>query len=270
MLEARYTCGCDGEYRASRAAQSLRVVPAACRVRRARAPRERVAPERNNDMGLEIFWGSGSGPSWRVLLAATIKGVPFESRLLSFSAREHKTPEMLAMNPRGKVPVLRDGAYTLYESFAIVSYLDRKFPAPPLFGATPEEAGTVVRTVMEHECYGAPAIGVITRALLFNRLADYRESVEDGLPTLRAELQRLEAQLGERAWLVGEAISAADVFVFPTIKTLERALSRPGAAAIDHGLRPLGATLPRLAAWVARVEALPGYAATYPPHWRES
>ena len=40
-------------------------------------------------MALEVFWGSGSGPAWRVLLALAVKGVPYESRLLSFAKGEH-------------------------------------------------------------------------------------------------------------------------------------------------------------------------------------
>ena len=221
-------------------------------------------------MALEIFWGSGSGPAWRVLLALEVKGVPYESRLLSFSNREHKTPEVLAMAPRGKVPLLRDGTFTLYESLAILTYIDRKFPEPALFGATAEEAGTIVRVVMEHECYGGPAISAFTRPLLFGTFEENREKVKGALPTLREELGRLEEQLGARAWLVGSAISAADIFAFPALKTLERAMGKPGADTLDHRLRPLGASFPKVAAWVARIEALPGYAATYPPHWREA
>src|SRR3954449_5755277 len=56
-------------------------------------------------MALEVFWGSGSGPAWRVLLALAIKGVPYESKLLSFAKREHKSEEILALTARGKVPV---------------------------------------------------------------------------------------------------------------------------------------------------------------------
>lgn len=223
-------------------------------------------------MSIEVFWGSGSGPSWRVLLTLTVKKVPFEPRLLQFSKREHKTPEMLAMNPRGKVPVLRDGKYSLYESLAIMTYLDRKYPAAPvLFGTTPEEAGTIMRLVMEHECYVSPALSTVTRPLLFGPFDDdKRELVVAGLPALRAELESLDAQLAAHAWLAGDALTAADLFVFPSLKTLERALSKPAAQSFGQSLQPLAAALPRLAAWVARIEAIPGYDATYPPHWRES
>jgi glutathione S-transferase len=220
-------------------------------------------------MALEIFWGSGSGPAWRVLLALAVKKIPYESRLLTFSKGEHRSPEMLAINPRGKVPMLRDGAFTLYESLAIMSYLDRKYPETPLFGTTAEETGTIMRVVMEHQCYGGTAIAAVTTPLLFGQLDAQREAVVAALPALREELGKLEAQLGTTAWLAGDSLSAADVFVLPAIKTLERALGKPGADTLDHGMRPLSTAFPKLAAWVAKIEALPGYDATYPPHWRQ-
>jgi glutathione S-transferase len=50
-------------------------------------------------MALEIFWGSGSPYSWRVLLAAEFKRLKYESRLLEFSKGHLKTLEFLQMNP---------------------------------------------------------------------------------------------------------------------------------------------------------------------------
>ena len=223
-------------------------------------------------MALEIFWGSGSGPAWRVLLALAVKKVPYESRLLSFSKREHKSPEFLALNPRGKVPALRDGAYAVYESLAILTYLDRKHPEPPLFGASAEDAATIMRIVMEHECYGAPAMGAVSRPILFGKLDEDRANVSvvtAALPILKEELARLEKELAPGPCLAGSALSAADLFVYPTLKSLERAFGKPSASLVEHGLAPLAATFPKLAAWAARIEALPGYDATYPPHWRE-
>jgi glutathione S-transferase len=219
-------------------------------------------------MALELFWGSGSGPAWRVLLALEVKGVSYQSRLLSFAKGEHRSPEVLALNTRGKVPALRDGAYTIYESLAMITYLDRKHPDPPLFGTTPEDAGTIMRLIMEHECYGGEAISKFAAPLLFSEIAEKSQAVMAALPALREELGRLETALGSRPWLVGETISAADIFVYPGIKTLERALAKPDAETLDHGLRSLAVSFPKLADWMIRVEALPGYAATYPPHWR--
>jgi len=54
-------------------------------------------------MAIEVFWGSGSPVAWRVLLALEYKRLPYVSHLLQFSKQEHKSPQMLALNPRGRV-----------------------------------------------------------------------------------------------------------------------------------------------------------------------
>ena len=56
-----------------------------------------------------------SPPSWMIQLALEEKELPYETRLLSFSAGEHRSPEMLARNPRGTVPVLTDGLARTYD-----------------------------------------------------------------------------------------------------------------------------------------------------------
>ena len=87
-------------------------------------------------MAIELYWGSGSPFAWRVMLTLEVKKLAYESKLLEFSKGEHKTPAYLRLNPRGKVPTLKDGDFAVYESIAIMAYLDRKYPEPPLFGKT--------------------------------------------------------------------------------------------------------------------------------------
>ncbi len=219
--------------------------------------------------GLKIYWGSGSGPAWRVLLAAELKKLPYESKLLSFSGREHKTPEMLALNPRGKVPVLVDGDYALYESIAILAYLDAKYPTPPLFGRSPEDKGRVWCRVMELESYLNAASRTVTRPLLFGQLAEKEAEVKEGIAPLHEELARLEGWLEGASYLAGESVSAADLVALPLVMTILRAAGKPGADALDLGLSPLSARYPKLDAWKSRMEAIPGYERTYPPHWRD-
>jgi glutathione S-transferase len=98
---------------------------------------------------VEIYWISGSPFAWRVLLTAEVKGISYEGKLLEASKDELKTPEFLAINPLGRVPALRDGNFTLHESLAIMVYLDRKHPSPPLFGRTAEEAGRIFQCISE-------------------------------------------------------------------------------------------------------------------------
>jgi len=218
---------------------------------------------------MDVYWGSGSGPSWRVLLTLAVKKASYTSHLLSFAKREHQTDAMLALNPRGKVPVLRDGDVVLYESLAIMTYLDRKLPDPPLFGATAAEAGHVMRVVSEHQAYAIDAISAFSRPLLFNKLETQRDQVLLAVDGARAEVARLENELADRPWLASTRLTAADLYVYPHVATLERALGKPSASTLDHGFTPFRDVFPRLGAWCRRVEALDGFDATYPPHWRE-
>jgi glutathione S-transferase len=217
---------------------------------------------------LEVHWGSGSPFAWRVLLALEIKKIPYTSRLIEFSKQQHKAPEFLALNPRGKVPVIKDGDFTLAESLAILAYLDRKVPEPPLFGRTPEETGRVWRSISETISYLDPPAVRIVGPLFFNKSAEKADDIRDALKPTHDELKRMEAALSRSHWLSGEAISAADIVAHPTIESLLRAAGKDAASAFDLGLLPLERHYPAIAAWRERIHALPGYERTYPPHWR--
>lgn len=221
-------------------------------------------------MAIEVFWSSGSPFSWRVLLALEAKHLPYTSRLLEMSKREHQDPGYLAINPRGQVPALRDGDYLVYESIAILAYLDRKYPEIPLLGATAEDSGVIWRSICETMSYLEQPTDEFILPLYRGQASAKADVVRAQLPPIQAELARLEATLreGGRRWLVTPTLSAADLAVFPLVMSLQRAASKPAAAPFEHGLTPFGEKFPALAAWVARIEALPGYERTYPPHWR--
>jgi hypothetical protein len=70
------------------------------------------------------------------------------------------------------------------------------------------------------------------------------------------------------ALLAGGELSAADLGAFPLIETLIRAAGKDAAGSSDLRLLPIDETYPATAAWRARIQALPGYERTYPPHWR--
>lgn len=215
---------------------------------------------------LEIFWGSGSPYAWRVLLAAELKRIPYESRLLEFSKGDLRTPEFLALNPRGKVPVIRDGDFVLAESIAILAYLDRKYPERPLLGKTPEEAGRIWAAITTFESYVRDTTTPLNRWLFGDK--PRTPDIDEARANVGRELDRVEARLADHDWLVGDAISAADVVWFPTLRTYMRAAARNEARTREVALHPLAEVYPNLARWVARVEAQPGYDKTFPPHWR--
>ena len=83
-------------------------------------------------MSLTFFFGSGSPYAWKVWLALEHKGIPFVAKRLSFDNNDTKTPEFLAINPRGRVPAILDGDFPLWESSAIIEYLEERYPERPL------------------------------------------------------------------------------------------------------------------------------------------
>lgn len=221
---------------------------------------------------ITFYWGSGSPWAWRAMIGLELKGLRYESRLLQFSKGEHKSPQMLALNPRGKVPVLVHGDVVVYESLAILAYLDRAFPEPPLFGATPQAAAQVWRLVSEHDAYVAPVGVRIARPLFFGGPEAVEEKADDiraAAEELHKELAGLEARLATGQWLVGERPSAADATYFVSLQQILRASGKPAAEPLALGFTPLGDRYPRLAAWAERLAALPGIDKTWPPHWSQ-
>jgi glutathione S-transferase len=200
-------------------------------------------------------------------------GLPYESKLLEFSKGQHKTPEFLALNPRGKVPVLRDGDFVVYESLAILEYLDR-LGSGALYGTTPREAAVTARIISEFESYAREPIAKVMRHLFVVSGAPATpqtptaEQAVAANETVRLELATLGGLVKNRPWLAGERPGAADAAIYPYVRLLVRAISKADARARELGLSPFFDAFPELARWFGRVEELPGYERTFPPHWR--
>jgi len=220
-------------------------------------------------MAIELYWGSGSPYSWRVLLALEYKRLPYESHVLQFSKQEHKSPQMLRMNPRGRVPVLKDDDFVVFESLACLTYLDRKYPEPPLFGVSPEEAATILRVICEYQSYAEQYLTQIVSAVFLDQLDQQAEEVTRATHIVAGEARTIEGRLSKSDWLVGDQPSAADLVVFPGIMLLRRAMEKREAGDLRSRFLPMEATYPAIARWIERMEQLPGYDRTYPPHWRD-
>jgi glutathione S-transferase len=219
-------------------------------------------------MAMTLFWASGSCPSWRVLMTLEHKQLAYESRVLEFSKREHKSADHLAMNPRGKVPVLRDGDYALYESIAIIAYLEAKHPDRPVLGRTPQETGLVWRHVSEVMSYVEPALDRVCIPIYRGTAAEQADVVRAAARDVAAELAPYEARLALHSWLVGDGPTAGDFALVPQIGHLYRATSKPVVQELDLDIAPVATRFPAINAWWDRIRALPGFDRTYPPHWK--
>lgn len=211
-------------------------------------------------MPITFHYGSGSPPAWRVWLALEHKQLPYEMRLLSFDAGDLKKPEFLALNPRGRVPVIVDGEFTLYESSAIVEYLEEQYPAtPPLFPGNSRDRARVRRWVSEIDDGIARVLYDLAEAVFTPKpdadvVAKHRQPVVD-------ELRLIAAQMAGD-YLAGHRLTAADFALYPYVALLARQDKR------SPMLRMAADTPDRLKAWAARIEALPFFGKTVPPHWQ--
>ena len=178
--------------------------------------------------------------------------------MLSKTRRENRTPEYLAINPRGRVPLIRDGDFFLSESMAIVAYLDSKSAATPLFGANPRDAARVWEAVSQ--VLSDLQRDVFADAILSGRAkADDPAPIRESAAKLRTALGFFEKRLASAPYLCGDTLSAADIALLPFLLFNLRAASRDVTRTLDLAILPLADNYPRLAAFTKRIEGLPGY-----------
>jgi len=221
------------------------------------------------NLAMKLYWGSGSPVSWRIQIALALKSTPYSLYRLNLGAHEHRGDAYRAVNPRGTFPVLTDGDLVLRESLAILAYLERKQPTPPLFGESPETHAMVWQQVIEHDQGLAADADIITRALFRDGgLDDGTDKTSAALQRPANELHRLDKRLQNNDWRSGNAPNALEVVNYPTLQRLLRAASRPHATHIGLDAAQFKRDYPGLMDWADRMVALPGIDATYPPHWR--
>lgn len=218
-------------------------------------------------MAIEFFWTSGGPYAWRCLLALEVKRLAYKSTMVDLAGGATRTPDFLAINPRGTLPVLKDGDVVVRESQAIIHYLDRAYPEPPLYGRTPAEAARIMQEVNDQASYlEAPLRGIIV-PLVFSKAPPDQVAVLLAATKVRDEFATLNARLAGQLYLAGDMLSAADIHLYPFLPTLDHGLLSPLAIDLDTRLTPIGRHFPHIARWMAMMSALPGYERTVPPHW---
>jgi glutathione S-transferase len=135
-------------------------------------------------------------------------GVPFESRPISFAARENHTPDYLAINPSGQVPTLLIDDRPLTEVAAILFYLARRFPA----------AGLLPQHELEAQAQAVSWMSYIA--------ATVHPARRQGLEHARQIYAQADQKLGSRDWVVG-TYSIADIHLFRLFWRFRNSLNPP-------------------------------------------
>ena len=126
------------------------------------------------------------------------------------------------------------------------------------------------RVICEFQAYAERQVTNILSTVFANAPSVPAPDLTEAMHVVASEARTIEGRLSKSDWIVGESFSAADMVFFPSIQLLRRALHRPAARDLSSRFLPIETNYPALGRWIARVEALPGYERTYPPHWRET
>ncbi len=183
-----------------------------------------------------------SGHCHRVELMLSLLGLPYETVEVDLLKGEQRLPDFLALNPLGQVPVLEDGGQVLSDSNAILVYLVRRYaPESAWLPTEPVAAAQLQRwfSLATRQLAEGPASARFS-ALIGRTVTPESQAIGHRLFRL------MEAQLGHGPWLLGTTPTLADI-----------ALYGYSAQAPIGGIA-LG-DYPKLRAWLARVEALPGF-----------
>jgi glutathione S-transferase len=163
-------------------------------------------------------------PFGRAVLA-TLEEKHMRYELRAMTPQQMRSPEHLALHPFGRLPILDHGGFRLYETQAIVRYLDRVGPGPALTPANPAEAARMDQLLNVNDWYlfqgGGATIGfqrVVAPRLL--GLPPDEAAIAAALPKTRVAVDVIARELGDKPYLVGEAVSLADLVIAPQMEFL--------------------------------------------------
>jgi glutathione S-transferase len=197
----------------------------------------------------------GSPYARAVLVTLEEKHAPY--RLAPIAPGAHRAPEHLERHPFGRIPVLEHGSFRLYETQAIVRYIDRVVPQPPLTPSQPQAAARMDQLLNINDWY---LFQGVANVIVFQRIIRPRllgqptdeSAITEAMPRAQVVFDELARQLNEQPFFAGAALSLADVVLAPQLDFF-RALPEWSVLTAKHA---------NLRAWLERMAARPSLVAT--------
>ena len=204
-----------------------------------------------------VVYGVPGSPYLRsALLGLYEKGASYRLAVLGRDTGAAGSAEHLQLHPFGRIPILEHGDFRLYETQAILRYLDAALPGVAL---QPKDARALARMsqiagIVDWYVFPSISVGITAERFLsqriWNRAAD-EANIAQALPRARLCLQELERLQGSAEFLAGDSLSIADLMVAPQLQFFR---GTPEAAALMQGTS--------LDAWLKRMQARPSMQAT--------
>jgi glutathione S-transferase len=195
-------------------------------------------------------------PFGRAVLA-TLEEKGASYRLSPVAPGTFHSPQHLARHPFGRVPVLEHDGFSLYESQAILRYLDRMLPNPALTPFDSKRAARMDQAMNINDWYLFQGVGSVigfqrvVGPMLMGLTPD-EALIAAAMPQARAVFGELARLLGEQPYFAGDAVSLADFLIAPQISFFTQ----------TPEWSVLGEPQANLVAWLARMEARPSLQAT--------
>jgi glutathione S-transferase len=207
--------------------------------------------------GITVYGIPGSPFLRSVEIALKEKDVPYH--LHAMSPAEMKTPEHLKLHPFGRIPIFEHDGFRIYETQAIIRYLDEVYIHPPLTPGNPKQRARMNQVIGIIEWYFFPKAAA---PIAFNRIIGPRllglpgneEAISEAMPMARTALAELDQLLGDKPYFTGEKISVADIMLGAQLDLLS---TTPEGRELISGTR--------LAGWLKRMVSRPSFTATEPP-----
>ena len=207
--------------------------------------------------GITVYGIPGSPFLRSVEIALKEKDVPYH--LHAMAPGEHKQPEHLARHPFGRVPAFEHDGFALYESQAIIRYLDEIFPNPPLTPGNAKQRARMNQVIGIIEWYFFPKAAA---PIAFNRIIGPRllglptdeAAIADAMPMARTCFAELDRLLGGQPYFGSDLVSIADIMLAAQLDLL---CDTPEGAELILGTR--------LETWLNRMRSRATLRATQPP-----
>jgi glutathione S-transferase len=207
---------------------------------------------------MKVYGSATSACTHKVLMVLAEKGAKAELIEVDVLRGEDKRPEHLARMPFGEIPAIVDGGFVLYESRAIIRYLDQRLPGASLTPSDPRQRGLMEQWISVEQSYVSGPVWDLVRAGPVYDIIRQSPAVDlfppppsdERVAEARAELKRafgvLDAALANGPYLAGPRFSLAEVTFLPYLTYL----SASGGADLIAEHR-------HLAEWWERISARP-------------
>jgi glutathione S-transferase len=198
-------------------------------------------------MGIKLHYHPLSTYSRRVLIAFAEKQIPHELVAVDMASRKHREQPYLTLNPYGRVPTLEEDGLVLFESTAILNYLEATRPTPPLIPADARGRALVDMHMKLCDLQFTRHAGTIVFPKRFLPKEKWNmAAIAEAKSEIEKHLAIVDKQLAGKTYLVAEQFSLADLCYTPFLEFLplmeitppsniavwrERLLARPSAVA---------------------------------------